>query len=672
MHLFSSSDPDRAPNDPASQRRESTQSPHPVVRAVVADGAQRPLSDEAHGVEPADLRRVVCVGLAVLLTSLGVGRLSSGVNWLALTAVIIGGIPIYRHALAALRAHRMTMELSMTVALGAALGIGESFTALVIVFFVLGAEILEGLTVQRGRQAIERLVELLPQQALVRHGDQVMTVPVGGLHPGDVVVVRPGSAIPIDGMVLDGHSVVDQSTITGESRPVEKSAGAEVYAGTMNHAGSLDIRVDRVGGDTAYGRIIRTVEDAEKTRAPVQRVADQLAGYLVVVAVVLAGITFLLTRDLRATISVVIVAGACGVAAGTPLALLGAIGRAARMGAVIKGGLYIETLARVDTVAFDKTGTLTIGHPAVSEVVPAPGVSEAELLRVAAVCEAPSEHPLALAVLRRAEEAGIQPAEPTDFDYLPGKGVTVSYRGTPAVAGSRAFLLERGLTVPEPPPGERPASEIWVAHASRWLGRLRITDPVRPEAAQALKALRASGVRTLLLTGDGEAIARDVATQVGLDDVQSSLLPHEKAERIRLLQASGRTVAMLGDGINDAPALTAAGVGVAMGSGTDVARESADVLLIGNDLLKFVEVWQLCRRCRRIIFENFVGTLVVDAIGMLLAAFGLLSPLLAAFIHVSSELGFLLNSARLLPRNGGGAARRTKMPAPGAGRAALK
>lgn len=666
MHFSSSSHSEHIPDDPEKRRRASAHCPHVIQSAVASDGVQTSMPDDAQGVEPADLWRVACVGLTVLLAGLGVGQLSHGGNWLALTAVIIGGIPIYRHALEALRAHRMTMELSMTVALGAALGIGESFTALVIVFFVLGAEILEGLTVQRGRQAIERLVELLPQQALVRRGDQVTTVPVAELHPGDVVVVRPGSAIPIDGMVLDGHSVVDQSTITGESRPVEKSAGAEVYAGTMNHAGALDIRVDRIGEDTAYGRIIRTVEDAEKTRAPVQRVADQLAGYLVVVAVVLAGITFLLTRDLRATISVVIVAGACGVAAGTPLALLGAIGRAARMGAVIKGGLYVETLARVDTVAFDKTGTLTIGHPAVSEVIPAPGISEAELLRVAAACEVSSEHPLALAVLRRAEELGIQPAEPINFDYLPGKGVTVSYCGAPAVAGSRAFLLERGFTVLDPPPGERPASEIWVAHASRWLGRLRITDPVRPEAAQALKALRAAGVRTVLLTGDGEAIARDVATQVGLDDVESSLLPHEKAERIRLLQAAGRTVAMLGDGINDAPALTAAGVGVAMGSGTDVARESADVLLIGNDLLKFVEVWQLSRRCRRIIFQNFAGTLVVDGIGMLLAALGWLSPLLAAFIHVSSELGFLLNSARLLPRNGGGVARRSRRPVPGA------
>ena len=291
-----------------------------------------------------------------------------GIDILALLGVLIGGYPIFKEAIADLLERRMTMELSMTIALVAASVIGEFFTALLITVFVLIAEILEGMTVGRGRRAIRELLDLLPQTAEVRSAGQVAARSLSEVAVGDVVLVRPGGRIPVDGVVASGHSFVDQSTITGESMPVEKIAGTPVFAGTINQSGVLEIRAEKIGRDTAFGRIIEAVERAERSRAPIQRTADRLAGYLVYFALGCAALTFLITRDARSTISVIVVAGACGIAAGTPLAILGAIGRAARKGAIVKGGLYLEVLSAVDTVVLDKTGTLTLGTPEIFDV----------------------------------------------------------------------------------------------------------------------------------------------------------------------------------------------------------------------------------------------------------------------------------------------------------------
>jgi Cd2+/Zn2+-exporting ATPase/Cu+-exporting ATPase len=361
-----------------------------------------------------------------------------------------------------------------------------------------------------------------------------------------------------------------------------------------------------------------------------------------------AGLTFLLTRDARSTISVIIVAGACGIAAGTPLAILGAVGRAARHGAIVKGGIYIEVLGRVDTIVLDKTGTLTLGEPQVVGVHPAEGVTASQLLEAAAIAELPSEHPLGRAVLRRATAEGIQPPDPERFSYTPGTGIVCSYRGESIVVGNRA-LLERGSIALVK---VNAASSVLVARGGRFLGALEVADVVRPEAAAAIAEIRRMGMRTVLLTGDATSIAQEVGSRLGVDEILGELLPEQKLVKVRDLQGAGKRVAMVGDGINDAPALAQADVGIAMGSGTDVARESADVVLLGNDLLKLVEALRIARRCRSIILQNFAGTLLVDGFGMLLAAFSFLNPLLAAFIHVSSELLFILNSTRLLPARG--------------------
>ncbi len=591
--------------------------------------------------------RIAVAIIAAGLVWLRIWEPFAAISVIGAAALAFAGWPIFREAFENLLARRMTMELSMTIAIAAAAAISEWFTALVVTLFVLLAEELEHMTVARGRMAILDLVNFVPREARVRRDGEVVTLPLDDIVPGDVVVVSPGEKVPVDGQVVAGHSYVDQSRLTGESMPAAKDVGATVFAGSINQFGILEIATRQVGADTSYGRIIQAVEAAEHTRAPVQKLADQLAGYLVYVALGCAALTWIITRDMRDTISVIIVAGACGIAAGTPLAILGGIGRAARLGSIIKGGIHLETLGRVDTIVFDKTGTLTIGEPVLTRLDAADGIEEAELLRLAAIAEFHSEHPLARAVIREAEAQGLAPSEPDDFRYTVARGITASHAGRTILVGNRKLLVEAGVAVPaDGLPDE--GSEILVAADGRYLGAVTVADPVRPEAVHAVARLNDLGLRTVLLTGDIARVGQKVGTRLGIAEVTSDLMPEDKHRIIRGMIGKKRVVAMIGDGVNDAPALTAASVGIAMGSGTDIAQESADIVLIGNDLNKLVETILIARQTRRIIWQNFTGTLVIDAVGIGLAAFGMLNPLIAAAIHVGSELAFILNSARLL------------------------
>lgn len=594
----------------------------------------------------ASIARIALVAIAVAVVGLGVLAHPWSVGPVAVAVLLVGGFPILEEAWEAVRERRMTMELSMTIALIGALAIGEFLTVLVIVLFVLAAEEIEKLTVGRGRRAIADLLAFLPRRVLVREGDGSHEVDADSVRTGDVVIVKPGGHMPVDGVVVAGASTVDQSAITGEPLPVEKVPGAAVYAGTMNGTGVLEVRTERVGRDTTFGRIVDAVEQAERSRAPIQKTADRLAGYLVYTALAAAAATYAITGDARATIAVVIAAGACGVAAGTPLAILGAVGRTAREGAILKGGIVLEVLGRADTVLLDKTGTLTFGRPRIVAVRPVPGVGEAELLSAAASAERASEHPLARAVLERAGDLAL--AEPERFEAHPGEGVSAWTGGSEILVGNRAFVVGRGISVPdsEVTAGE---AEILVAARGRLLGFMTVTDTLRPEAADAVRALRALGLRTELLTGDVRSVAESIGTSLGVDEIRAEMLPHDKIARVRELRNAGHTVVMVGDGVNDAPALVEANVGIAMGSGTDVARECAQAVLIGDDLSRLVTAVRIARRCRRIIYANFVGTIVVDGAAMALAAVGVLTPILASLVHVGSELAFIANSARLLP-----------------------
>jgi heavy metal translocating P-type ATPase len=628
---------------------------HVHTRSTLHEGTERQVyheqaHDHEHRFEWPQALRIALVAVAAAAEWFRVWEPFPAVSVIGIFGLLVGGWPILKEAVDNLKQRRMTMELSMTIAIVAAAAIGEFFTALIITLFVLVAEVLEGMTVGRGRKAISDLLEFLPRAVSVRRAGAIRSVSTEDLALGDAVLVAPGGRIPVDGTVLTGHSFVDESRITGESLPVEKTVGAHVFAGSVNQSGALEVSSERIRRDTSYGKIIEAVEHAEKSRAPVQRLADRMAGYLVYFALGAATLTFLITRDMRSTISVVIVAGACGIAAGTPLAILGAIGRAARLGAIVKGGVYLETLGRVDTVVLDKTGTLTFGRPEVQRIIPAAGATADEVIAVAAAAELRSEHPLGKAIIACARAQKRTVVEPACFAYTPGSGISAEVTGNSVLVGSQLWMAENGIKV-QTAAGAEAGAELFVARGGRLIGSIIVADTIRSEAERAIKALHRMGVRTVLLTGDSRRVADAVGSKLGIIEIEAELLPEDKLRRVRALVAEQRMVAMVGDGVNDAPALAEANVGIAMGSGTDVAQESADVVLLGNDLARLVETLALARRTRGIIWQNFTGTLVVDTVGIGLAAVGLLGPVLAALVHVTSELVFILNSARLLPGN---------------------
>jgi heavy metal translocating P-type ATPase len=581
----------------------------------------------------------------------GAGAVGLGLTWpdprcpvAALIGLAVAGWPIVVEAWHDLRRRRMSMELSMLIALVAAAAIGQWLTALLIATFVLAAEILEDLSLDRGHQVLSDLMAFLPSSVTVRHGQRLVQIPLLEVAVGQTVLVSPGQRVPVDGTVLSGRSSVDQSQITGEPLPVDLEPGSPVYAGSINYLGAIELRAERVGTDSSFGHIVEAVRQAQSSPAPAQRLADRLASYLVYLALAAAAVTWLVTGQATSAIAVVVVAGACGIAAGTPLAVLAAIARAARSGAFIKGGPQLEALSRIDLVVLDKTGTLTEGRPRVTAIRPAPGVAADDLLATAAAAELYSEHPLGRAIVDQAQARQLDLRPPDRFDYRPGLGLRADLDGRQIRVGNQAL-------VPEAPPTATTdgASLVQVARDQVWLGSIHLADTVRPSARRCVADLHALGLRLMMLTGDQAEAARAVADQLGLDQVEASLLPEQKLALIDAQRAQGHHVAMVGDGVNDAPALARADVGLAMGSGADIARQSADVLLVGSDLAALSAALTVARRARRIVWANFVGTVLVDLVGLGLAAAGLLTPVWAALVHVGSETAFILNSARLIP-----------------------
>jgi heavy metal translocating P-type ATPase len=641
--------------DSAGHRAEESHHHHPHTNGQVHghDEHDHEGHDHDHQTGTTDYVRLGLMGVIVVASLTAWWRPFMNRDWLAFAGTVIGGFPIYKEAWENLRKRRMTMELSMTIALLSALAIGQFFTAIVIAFFVLFAELLEGYTVGGGRRAIEKLINALPRHVTVRRNGQESALKAEELSPGELIVIRPGERIPVDGTVIKGSSYVDQSSITGESLPIEKAEQSKVFAGTINKNGVLEVSVERVGRDTTFGKIIQVVEEAEKSKAPVQRIADRLAAGLVYFALAAAVLTFLVTRNLTATIAVIIVAGACGVAAGTPLAILAGIGNAARRGIIVKGGLYLEKLADIDTVVLDKTGTLTMGVPEVTGIRTADGASEREVLQNAAIAEQHSEHPIGEAILRKARTANLSLRGYSDLQYIPGKGLTCLDGGSKVVVGTQNLLEENGIRVDTNGAGSflnaaKPGETlVYVGRNTTVLGALTIADQLRREAIQAVDQLKKQGYRTVLLSGDSSEAASAIGTQLGVHQAIGNLLPEQKLEKVRELLRQGRKVAMVGDGVNDAPALAEATVGIAMGGGTDVALETADITLMTSDLSRLTEVFGIAKRCYRVIMFNFWGTIAVDTLGIVLAFCGLLAPIIAALIHVGSELAFILNSARL-------------------------
>lgn len=629
-------------------------------------------------IEWADVVRIAVVGLAALGAWIAGAAGTPGWAVGAVGAVVlaVGCWPLLVEAAEDLRERRMSMELSMLLAIVAAAVIGEWVTALAVTVFALCAEVLEELSMDRGRDALTDLMSFLPQTARVvgapeaaesaesSQSSGVTEVPLDEVRPGQVIALSPGGRVPVDGVVRTGRADVDQSRITGEALPVQVGPGDRVPAGSITR-GALELEVERVGEDSSYGRIVAAVRHAQSSRAPVQRLADRLAARIVYLALAAALVTFLVTRDVRATISVIIVAGACGVAAGTPLAVLAAIARAARCGAFVKDGTHLEQLSAVDTVVMDKTGTLTVGEPRVVSVRPTEAVAgEDEVLALAAAAEWNSEHPIGRAIYNEAAVRDLTVPVPGDVAYSPGAGVSTHIEGRRITVGrcrGQGHQPERdtpgcedeaALSAESDPEAPSATSVVEVRADGQLLGTIALADRLRQGAATAVRDLGDMGLEVLMLTGDSAASARHVAGLLGLteEQVRADLLPTDKEEVIESLRRAGKRVAMVGDGVNDAPALGAADVGIAMGTGTDVAREAGDVVLVGSAPADLVETVRVARRARRIIMVNFVGTVVVDVVGMVAAGLGLLGPVAAALVHVVSESAFILNSARLVPR----------------------
>ena len=595
-------------------------------------------------IDRGDLARTIFVAACTLAVGFGLTGPWPSIPVLAVVGLVIGCWPILAEAIEDVRSRRMSMELSMLIAIVAAAAIGEWVTALLITTFVLAAEILEDLSMGRGRDALTDLMTFLPETVQVRTEGGTVVVPLAEVEAGHVVVVAPGGRIPVDGVVVAGVSTADQSRITGEPLPVDVATGSEVFAGSINQIGALEVRAELVGEESSYGRIVEAVRQAQSSEPPVQRLADRLAAWLVYLALGGAILTYVVTRDITAAISVVVVAGACGIAAGTPLAVLAAMARIARSGAFVKDGAHLEALSTVDTVVFDKTGTLTTGAPAVVDVHAVEAVASDVLLLLAGSAESYSEHPLGQAIVEHARIHGITLLPAENFVYQPGLGVTATVEGKNIAAGNRVLVSDA-------PSGEGPetATPVHVGVDGVYAGTIFLADEIRDSARGAVAELHRRGLRTLIITGDQEATARAVAAELGIRDVRAGLLPDQKLAAIDAERAAGHRLAMVGDGVNDAPALARADVGIAMGGGTDIARESADVVLISSDLHDLAHTVHVARRARRIVMFNFAGTIAVDLIGMGLAALGLLGPVLAALIHVGSETAFILNSARLIP-----------------------
>jgi len=542
--------------------------------------------------------------------------------------------------------------------------------AAVITVLVLLGQVLELRAREATSGAIKALLDLAPKTArLVDENGADHEVPIDSLKVGDKLRVRPGEKVPVDGVILEGRSTLDESLVTGESMPVTKEAGAKVIAGTLNQSGSFVMHADKVGRDTLLSQIVKMVADAQRSRAPIQRLADQVAGWFVPAVIVIAVIAFgvwslfgpepRMAYGLVAAVNVLIIACPCALGLATPMSIMVGVGRGAQAGVLIKNAEALERMEKVDTLVVDKTGTLTEGKPKVVAIVTAGGFQESEILRLAASVERASEHPLADAVVRAAKERNLDLSKVEEFDSPTGKGATGKVDGKTIVLGNSSFLKSAGInSEPLDEQAERlredGATVINIALDGRLAGLFAVADPIKPSTPDALKALAAEGIKVIMLTGDNRTTANAVARKLGITDVEAEVLPDQKIAVVAKLQKAGRIAAMAGDGVNDAPALAAADVGIAMGTGTDVAMESAGITLLKGDLGGIVRARRLSQATMRNIRQNLFFAFVYNAAGIPIAAgilyphFGiLLSPIIAAAAMALSSVSVVGNALRL-------------------------
>ncbi|MGA2735818.1 MAG: FtsH protease activity modulator HflK [Bryobacteraceae bacterium] len=591
------------------------------------------------------------VGILLLLNVTGVFTTVAGIDTAAILT-LIAGYRIFFTAISGLLQRKISADLAICIAVIAALASGQYLAAAEAMFIMLIGEALEGYAAGRTHAAIHNFVEQLPRHARVLRDGAEIEIDAAQLVAGDIVLVRPGERIPADGVIHFGASSIDESTITGEPLPRDKSAGDDVFSGTLNGLGLLRITVTRAGAETTLARVIKLVEHARERRAPVERLADRFARYFLPALLLVAGLTFYFTRDWLRTVAVLIVACPCALILATPAAMVAAVGGLARRGILVRGGTVLQNAAKVDAVFFDKTGTVTEGRFGVIKVVGV-GHSESDVLALAAAAEYGSEHVLARAILDEAKHRGIAIAQPDETHIVPGRGVVAKIAGRTILAGNAGFLAEHNISGLEPLLDEADrygATAVLVAENGLLAGNLLLRDQVREGARRAIHELEHLEISHLtMLTGDRKRAAEAIAREVGLHDVEAGLLPEEKLERIRHAAAHGLTVAMVGDGLNDAPALAAAQVGIAVGGANDITAEAADVVFLGHSLEALPKLFEVSRRAIRTAWQNmiiFAG--IVNAVAITAAATGRLGPIGAAVTHQIASLLVVLNSLRLL------------------------
>lgn len=576
--------------------------------------------------------------------------------------IIISGIPLLYLAIWRIIYNRGIAKISsallICIAMFAALAIGELFAAGEVAFIMALGALLEDATTNRAKKGLKKLISLAPTRGRrIRDGKEEM-IPAEEIRKGDVLRILAGETIPVDGKILTGETSVDQSIMTGESLPVDKAVGDEVFCGTINRFGAIDMTATKVGEDSSLQKLIRMVEDAENKQAPMQRIADRVASWLVPVALLIAILAYVFTGNIVTGVTVLVVFCPCALVLATPTAIMAAIGQATKHGVIIKSGESLEKMGKVDTIAFDKTGTLTYGRLEVSDIMSFDtSLTESELLTLTASAEAKSEHPLGKAIVAKAKGQGLPLKESEDFKMAAGKGIAAKVSGKSLLCGSEKYLLEHGITIDgqvhdtlEKLRTEGKAS-VLVAEKGACIGVIALSDVLRPEATDMISRLTAMRTSTVLLTGDNRKTADYFAKQVGISEVRAELLPEEKVQNVEALRKAGRKVCMIGDGVNDAPALKTADVGVAMGSmGSDIAVEAADIALMSDDISKIPYLKRLSNATVKTIKFSITLSMCINFAAIVLSLLEMLNPVTGALVHNAGSCFVVLIAALLYDR----------------------
>ena len=607
---------------------------------------------EAGGIKK-DVTLLVVSGIAVVLSLAGVQPLPFDIAWVA---IILCGIPIILEAVIGLvTAFDIKADVLVSLALIASVCIGETFAAGEVAFIMQLGGLLEELTVAKARAGIEKLVHLTPQTARVLKDGAERTIPAEQVQVGDVLRVLPGETVPVDGVITAGQTSINQAVMTGESLPVDKTVGDEVSSGTVNQFGAFEMRAAKVGEDSSIQRMIRLVQSADAGKAKIVGLADRWATWIVVIALSAAAITWLVTGQIIRAVTILVVFCPCALVLATPTAIMAAIGNATKHGFLVREGDALERLALVKVLAFDKTGTLTCGTPEVVAVESVSGpYTNVQLFRFAASAEQLSEHPLGKAVVRCYKKTGgAELAKAEDFRMIPGRGVSAVVDGVHLLAGNPELLREQGAAFTVPAAAEKQlqngATVIYLATDGSFAGWIALADTLRAESADTIRALRALGVRPVLLTGDHESAAKAIAGQLGIQEVRANCLPQDKLDAIESYQASGAPVCMIGDGINDAPALKKAQVGIAMGgTGSDIAVDAADIALVDDEVKELPHLMALSKRMMTTIRLNLTFSMTLNFIAITLAITGILNPVVGALVHNAGSVLVIINSALLL------------------------